>query len=359
MIFFVLLIAIIFLGGARFSKESKNYITKQQCNTIKGVFISLVFLSHAQQYILESGYSYDRIGDDIYLNFNASMGQLVVVMFLFYSGYGVMESFKFKGEDYWNLFPNKRILTTILNFDIAVLFFTILYILIGNDFSLNKLILSLLGWESMGNSNWYIFDIVLCYFSTWLAIYISKNSSNFKFLYVQSLLIILLFTALYITKGKETWWYDTLLAYLAGVVYSINKEKLEELFKQHYFVFIAIGLLLFFVFKTLMPLVNGKLFSSLPNAWYLFFGIYGNFCSVCFAVIVVMLSMKLKLHSRWLEWFGMNLFPLYIYQRISMISISQYHGGVIPNSYPYLFVIGCFIVSCVIASIYKHFRIIL
>ena len=35
------------------------------------------------------------------------MGQLVVVMFLFYSGYGVMGSFKLKGEGYWSFFPKR------------------------------------------------------------------------------------------------------------------------------------------------------------------------------------------------------------------------------------------------------------
>ena len=43
------------------------------------------------------------------------MGQLVVVMFLFYSGYGIGESYKKKGVNYVQQMPVHRILTTLLN----------------------------------------------------------------------------------------------------------------------------------------------------------------------------------------------------------------------------------------------------
>lgn len=42
-------------------------------------------------------------------------------VFLFYSGYGIMESIKNKGEKYISTVPKKRILNVLVNFDIAVL----------------------------------------------------------------------------------------------------------------------------------------------------------------------------------------------------------------------------------------------
>lgn len=356
MIVFIAIVILLLLGGgAKFSTENSDYISKQQCNVVKGVCILFVFLSHAQQYILQYGYDYSRFGDSEYLRLNNSMGQLIVVMFLFYSGYGVMESFKYKGDAYQQTFPRKRILTTILNFDIAVLFFTLLYVIVGNEFQFGKFFLALLGWESIGNSNWYIFDIVLCYFSTWLAVYVSKKWSRMRFLPVQIFFILGMFIALYLTK--ETWWYDTLAAYLAGVLFSLNRIKIEKLFKRHYLISIVVVLMLFLFFHTFMPLVNGRLFSSLPKIWELFFGINGNLCAVCLAATVILFSMRVKFQNRWLEWFGIHLFPLYIYQRLAMIIISQYNSGTLPGNYPYLFIISSFVASCMIAHLYKFIQI--
>lgn len=58
--------------------------------------------------------------------------QLVVVMFLFYSGYGVGESFKRKGDGYVKSMPRHRILATLLNFDVAVIVFILLGLALGH-----------------------------------------------------------------------------------------------------------------------------------------------------------------------------------------------------------------------------------
>ena len=53
--------------------------------------------------------------DSVGVKFITKLEQLMVTMFLFYSGYGVMESIKRKGDDYIKSFPKKRILTTLIN----------------------------------------------------------------------------------------------------------------------------------------------------------------------------------------------------------------------------------------------------
>lgn len=50
-----------------------------------------------------------------------SAGQLIVVMFLFYSGYGVMESVRSKGTAYIKSIPFKRVLSTLVTILFAFL----------------------------------------------------------------------------------------------------------------------------------------------------------------------------------------------------------------------------------------------
>ena len=82
--------------GIQFNRNGffTDYITKEQCNNIKGIFILLVFISHSLQYIDKAGYVNDNILDVIFTKCSSVMGQLIVVMFLFYSGFGIMESVK-------------------------------------------------------------------------------------------------------------------------------------------------------------------------------------------------------------------------------------------------------------------------
>lgn len=97
---FLLYIIIILLlsSGITFYKTGfhEGYIAKEQCNCLKGFFIVVVFCRHIAPYLSEAGYDFSLLGDNLFRQIDESIGQLLVVMFLFYSGYGVMESIKKK-----------------------------------------------------------------------------------------------------------------------------------------------------------------------------------------------------------------------------------------------------------------------
>ena len=156
-----------------------NYIDKEQCNCIKGLFIVVVFCRHIAPYLADAGYDFSLPGDNVFLFIDSRMRQLLVVMFLFYSGYGVTESYKKNGRDYLDDIPRRRILPTLVNFDVAVLAFVIADLCVGIDYPMSKTFLAFTGWESIGNSNWYIFVILCCYGSTYLATrFLNTKSHN-------------------------------------------------------------------------------------------------------------------------------------------------------------------------------------
>lgn len=179
MVVFYLLILALICYKASFRKKDfyEDYLDKYQCNSIKGIFILLVFLSHITPYITKSGYVYGQL-DKVALLIGNNIGQLVVVMFLFYSGYGVMEQVQKRGTDYVNSMPRKRILVTLLNFDVAVVLFVIANLLLGLDLSVRQIVLSLFCWDSVGNSNWYIFVILACYTIVYLGYKLIRMTSS-------------------------------------------------------------------------------------------------------------------------------------------------------------------------------------
>ena len=282
------------------------------------------------------GYPYGMIGDSAYLLINSWIGQLCVVMFLFYSGYGTEYSILNKGQQYVDRFPKHRILSTLLNFDVAIIAFLIVDLALGIDVSGKKIALSFIGWEMIGNSNWYIFDILLCYSFSYLAAKLTKSQQ--KRLALITLAVVLLILVLHMYK--KTWWYDTLLAYPAGVFLAQYKEKLSNLIHRYYWP-ILIGLL--------------ALFMVFYNIDYLYV-MFHNLASVAFAFVILLLTMRIRVQNKWLIWFGVNLFPIYIYQRIPMMTIKHLYPEWVA-AYPVAFVAICLLVVSTIAFAYKYIKI--
>ncbi len=343
---FYIYIVLLFLlfCNSKFTKGvfNNDYLTKDTTNIVKGLFIAFVFLSHIQGYIQKSGYGYDALGDHAVLSFQNFMGQLVVVMFLFYSGYGIMESYKKKGQSYVSTMPRKRLARTLINLDIAVIIFIILNLFLGIPMNGKQCILSLIGWDSVGNSNWYIFVILVCYLISWLGLKISEKYGAYKggLTYFLLSFIVYILLVLY----KQSWWYDTFFCFSAGILFSIFKQKIQLLMDNQYWILLITCVLLFFVTK-LLPY----------NIW----GLKPNLNAVLFALTIVIFTRKIQLKSKSLCWMGKMLFPLYIYQRLPMIALYQIRDGGFVLYQTIFYVLFCGIITIIIAFFYKYISLTL
>ena len=339
----ILFYILLFIYKIRFSCKNNyiDYLSYDTTNAIKGIFIALVFITHAIPYVLNSGYVFDdSFASKLFLFIYSFIGQWIVAMFLFYSGYGVMESIQKKGHDYISSLPRKRILTTLVNFDIAVALFALVSLFTTNKYTIKEYLLSFIGWESVGNSNWYIFVIMLCYFLTY------HSFRNFKgqniYLYACLLLCLILFSVPLMSLFKPNWWYDTMLCFAAGVFYSVLRKHIEPFLKLYYWPILII-LLLFLLCLNKIP-YSIKGFTS--NA----------FCLV-FCLLIIMLSMKIKINNSVLIWAGKNLFPLYIYQRIPMIILSSFYDGAFVATYPVFYIVVCLLVTLIFTYFYKYWTV--
>ena len=95
---FILLLAFVIFHSLEFAPHDnfkKNTYQKSTTANIKGIFVILILFSHYTQYVTLGG-PYD----DAYLVLRKHLNQMVVVMFLFYSGFGIMRSIQNKGQAY-------------------------------------------------------------------------------------------------------------------------------------------------------------------------------------------------------------------------------------------------------------------
>lgn len=345
MIIFYLLLGLLVVWCLRPNLKGffSDYLSFDTTNAIKGIFIALVFIKHATPYIFNSGYVFDdSLWSRAFLYIDLRVGQWIVAMFLFYSGYGIMESIKKKGVSYIDSIPRRRILTTLVNFDIAVALFAIMALFLHKDYSLKTYLLSFTGWEDVGNSNWYIFVIMLCY----LIAYLCFRLPIFKqeALVTRAILCFFLlgFSVLVLSFLKPFWWYDTMLCFGVGMLYSVWRERIEVILKRYYWL--------------ILPVVLALLYLLDKSPYYLR-GLVYNAYSIVFCLLVVMLTMKIKVNNAVLIWSGKNLFPLYIYQRIPMIILSSICGGAFVSSYPVLYTFACLLITLLFAHFYKYWAV--
>lgn len=339
MLLFFLVIVGLALFGCRVSFRGfrEDYLDKDCTTAVNGVFILWVFLRHVQDYI-----GVDRIdrvwADKLFFAVDDFFGQRIVVLFLFFSGFGVMESLSKKGEAYLRAMPRSRILTTLLNFDIAVIFFMLADSLVGKSLGVGQIAFSFVAWDSVGNSDWYIFAILSCYAATFLAFYFKRLRPWGEWL----TFIIVVGVALLLQCYKGSWWYNMILAYPFGVIFSRHRMKIEAELKKHYLFWIIVAVLVSCFFKRL-PIHLG--------------GIEKNSSSISFALLCVLMLMKVRVHNPVLEWLGAHLFPIYIYQRLPMMVLAFYAGSEWVRQNMYLFVVITFSLTLLIASGYRYWQV--
>lgn len=329
MLLFDLILILICMVSIKIDKDTDNWLSMSQTTSIKGIFIIIVFLSHVRGYIFNS-----NVFDYKHTWLMNCLGQRMVVMFLLYSGYGVMEAIKIKGDSYIKAIPYKRILNTLIKFDLAVLLYIVVDVIINSgksSYSLLQIILSFIGWESVGNSNWYIFAIIFAYLATWIVFACCKKLPN-----IVKLSLVTAFCLFYIIVlhmvNKGTWWYDTILTYPLGMFISLYKKQIKKALGNKYIYLITL------LIATLGAFVNSKLL------------IINLVQMILFGVAIIVITMYISCTNFALDWCGRNLFGIYILQRIPMIILKKLG---LADYNVYIYTIASFFFSLLLAYIFE------
>ncbi|MBQ4604058.1 MAG: acyltransferase [Clostridia bacterium] len=336
MVFFLAALLVLCLAGIKFSGKNgfEDYMSPQKTGAIKGIFVIIVLFSHVRQYITLTTEWHDKPFSDFML----FLGQLMVVMFLFYSGYGVTLGLA-KKDGYVKTLLSKRALKVLLHYDIAILIFYFLGLALGKNYTIKKLLLSFIGLDGVGNSVWFIFVVLILYVVTWISFRFVKKRIILGTAITTVLSVAAMIFLIY-NKGKEYWWYDTLLCYPLGMWYAIAKPHIDKALIPSFGKWaICTGVTLAaFITLNHFLILNGKTrVIFVPMA-------------LVFALLITFASMRISINNGVLRWFGKRVFGIYILQRIPMILLQ--HFGM--NGSPLLFAAVSFAVTIVLAEIFER-----
>ncbi|MDO5344158.1 MAG: acyltransferase family protein [Lachnospiraceae bacterium] len=316
-IFLIFLLALCLAGMTVSAKGSlcSDYISRENTMSVRGLFLFFIITRHFKEYVTLS-----HPLDAPFLLLDQFLGQGIVSIFLFYSGYGIMEAVKKKGAAYVRSMPVKRLLLTLLHFILAVLLYLAVGAAFGKTYSLKQILLAFIGWISVGNSNWYIFSVLCLYLASWLSFSLFRKRHTAAVISTLGLTVLYILI-LYRLRPTQGWWYNTALCYPGGMWFSMRKDRLMEFFRQRSGRYTVCTLFCIAAVIALRPFTR-RLF--LYELW-----------AVLFAAAVVLLTMKFSLHNPVLRWMGEHTFWIYILQRLPMMLL--HHAGI--SRYPYLFLI--------------------
>ncbi len=340
MLIFVLILLMIIISNAQLSCSNEfntQYCSIEQTNVIKGIFVLLVFLRHGTSYLTLKGGL-----DAPYLTMDSALGQMIVAMFLFYSGFGMMKSMMKKRFAYVKTLPVKRFLIVVLNFDIAVLLFLIMNICLKIHFDLKTILLSFTGWKGIGNSNWYMFAIFGLYIIWFVSFYFLRWFDSELSLYIGMVIFTVLSVAFVywqMQMGQPAWFYNTIIVFALGGWFALLQEKIENIVMKNDYIYLVLAAVVAILCWISYTNKKGSLHEY--SVW-----------AVMFTVAVVMITMKLSIKSTALEWVGKRVFSIYILQRIPMIIFVK--TGFAMES-PYVFLVLAFFITLGISVVFDYF----
>ena len=303
------------LYGIKYKKPGQYFddnMSISQTSAINGFFVAIIFFQHFQTYISHNVY------DKTYLSLPIVTTQLIVVSFLFFSGYGLMESKKKKGYSYIKKLPTQRFLKVYFEFAIAICLFLLTNWILGTTFSAKRILLSFVGWDTVGNSNWYMFATFWFYIIMYISFIFCKKLPDIVPVIITTILSIgYIVTLSFFRMG---YWYSTFICLPIGMIFSLYKDYIFAFLKMrklHYYLSLSLCVAAF-VLLYIFALNNPHLH---------------NLMSIFFAFIIVLVTMKFSIQNKYLLWLGKNTFWVYILQRIPMMIFK--HLGF--AAYPYLF----------------------
>lgn len=183
-----------------------------------------------------------------------SMGILFVSIFFFSSGYGLINSYLHK-ENYLKGFFLKRFVKIIVPF--AVL--NIVYILPGladdRIRSIPELLMSLFGITLINTNAWFVVEIAILYLAFYLSFRFIKDIRKATVVVTFIAFIMMVvgfllghdFSQLNGHWFMGEWWYNTVMIFPLGLIVGLNKDKLMNLFKKKYALWLVLAIVLFVV----------------------------------------------------------------------------------------------------------------
>ena len=241
--------------------STEDYLSYANTKCIKGICAVGILLHHLFQY--------SKIEVNPLLEIVLqSMGELLVAMFFFFSGYGLVISYMRKGKKYINKMPRNRILPFYITCILMEIIYILFYIIIGeyDEISIRVVIQTLLFGKTIIKLGWYLQTQLVLYLMFYAIFKFCKNNK-----YRNILLLVgwIMYCIVCICMKLSITWYVSSITFLLGGFWGYNRERIDKILNNKKSFFISISSVFFiFIFCFIMSKMSSNYISIMFNIIY-------------------------------------------------------------------------------------------
>lgn len=309
-------ILILLAAGMRCCKKDAfldDYLSIKTTTAEKGIAAILIVLHHLMQMV-----SVPRV-----MSVMGYIGILLVAVFFFLSGYGLMYGVSHK-ENYLKGFLKKHLLSILIPYWIINILVLLVYIVRGNTITIAKVALSILGIDTL-TGTWFVTAILVMYVAFYVAFSIGKKFRSDKIAITILCVEIALYCIACFALQLHSSWTASIVAFIMGIIWMhLDKQFVKWLRKSYWGKMIAIAALFGILFV-------GRLFLSyIGMKSEIFHFILRNGICILFVLLMLCLSQKVDFKSKLSLWLGNISYELYIVHYVLLlISNAQMKSSVL------------------------------
>lgn len=226
------------------------------------------------------------------------VGYMIVAIFFFLSGYGLMLQYRKKGVGYLQGFWKSRVFYLLLVYAwITVLYIVYRLFVVGNA-DMDLVLRSFYDGNPIATNSWYIVVQLVFYAIFWFS-FKPLGGAISKCIVVVTVLTALLSLLLWKVDYPSIWYLSN-FAFPLGLLYAYKKEKILSYCTRRY-IFVIATLLLAFGLSCTISSVFATMFVA---------------CSII--LIVVVLMMKFRFIGKLWNWIGGLSLEIYLLHAIPM-----------------------------------------
>ena len=364
-LFYFLLGTLVFFGARRIPGGEWNdgYTSLEQTKVLLGIMALGVALHHMAQKTCAPWHpsQYTVHGLDPFVQ----MGYLFVGAFLFCSGLGLYRSVKTK-PDYLKGFVRRRILPIVIAYYLSEWLYTGVRLAMGEEMDALTVVWYLSGLHMANFNAWYAVAICFFYLAFWAAFRYCKREGAAIFCVFLFALAYALLCAL-IDQQTDwwelgEWWYNSILLFPLGLLFGRYEKQVTAFLKKGWLLWLLLALAatvaLFYQSQWLIdhawgyyndlsdPMKVPHRLMSAAAQWLSAFA----FVAACF-----LLTMKVRLGNRALQWLGGVTLEFYLVHGI-FVELFGYNFHDISKSLYYIrsvplyvcAVLGCSVVGTIL-----------
>ena len=213
--------------------QNKEYLSVESTSGLRG-FLALGIIFHHLSPLVKTGEEFSNF---------SYMGTYIVSIFFFLSAYGLYVQNESK-ENYLDNFLEKRLSKIMVPFFIISLIYMFDRFVNGQLMDLNFFINLFKKGSTIIYNGWFVDIIILMY----VFFYISFKFFLNKFLsIIVNTIFIICYICLAIKLGYSVWWYNSALAFVIGLIWAKNQNKIDRFLDRYYFIAIILVTVLLFL----------------------------------------------------------------------------------------------------------------